>query len=69
MKVTSGNNTLDFTMDRIRAALAGEYEAALLSGDEALIFDELVGEAMGTVMTPAGRIFWASFEGRPNTDP
>lgn len=69
MKITSSNNTLDFTMDRIRAALAGEYEAALLSDDEALIFDELVGEAMGTVMTPAGQIFWASFEGRPNTDP
>jgi hypothetical protein len=42
-----------FTTERIRAALAGEYDAMLLSGDETVIFDDLLGEAMGSVMTPA----------------
>jgi hypothetical protein len=57
-----------FTMDRVRAALAGEFDAALLSPDEAVYFDEMLGEAMGNIMTPAGRRFWATFDGLTNTD-
>lgn len=55
-------------MARIRAALAGRYNAALLSEDEELIFDDLLGDAMGTIETPAAHVFWASFEGQRNTD-
>lgn len=55
-------------MARIRAALAGRYDAALLSEDEELIFDDLLGDAMGEIETPAASAFWASFEGQRNTD-
>jgi hypothetical protein len=57
-----------YSMGRIRAALAGRYDAAQLSDDESLIFDDLLGEAMGTVETPAAHAFWVSFEGQRNTD-
>lgn len=68
MYVISGNDAPYFTTDRIRAALAGEYDAMLLSDDERIIFDDLIGEALGSALTPAGRAFWATFEGKPNTD-
>ena len=68
MKVAGCNDAPHFTMDRVLAALAGEFDAALLSNDEAVYFDDLIGEAMGSVMTPAGRAFWTTFEGAPNTD-
>lgn len=57
-----------YSMARIRAALAGRYDAALLSDDEERIFDDLLGEAIGAIETPAARVFWASFDGQPNTD-
>ncbi len=68
MNVTSGNDARCFTTDRVLAALAGKLDAALLSDDESVYFDNLIGEAMGFAMTPAGRAFWATFEGAPNTD-
>ena len=68
MYVICGNDAPYFTTDRIRAALAGEYDAMLLSSDERAVFDDLLGEAMVSVMTPAGRAFWATFESTPNTD-
>jgi len=60
--------TPGFTLDRVRAALGGHYDAAALSADEALLFDDLLGAAMDGTHTPQARAFWASFEGQPNTD-
>lgn len=57
-----------YSMARVRAALMGRFDAAELSDDEERIFDDLLGEAMGTVGTPAARAFWVSFEGQRNTD-
>lgn len=57
-----------YSMARIRAALAGRFDAGELSDDEERIFDDLLGEAMGTIETPAACAFWASFNGQPNTD-
>lgn len=57
-----------YSMARIRAALAGRFDAAQLSDDEYLIFDDLLGDVMGTIETPAARAFWASFEYQRNTD-
>lgn len=57
-----------YSMARIRAALAGRYDAALLSDDEFLIFDDLLDDVMGMAQTPVACAFWASFEGQPNTD-
>lgn len=68
MYVISGNDAPYFTADRIRAALAGEFDASMLSTEEREYFDEMFGEAMGSVMTPVGRAFWPTFEGKPNTD-
>lgn len=68
MNVIGGSDARCFTMDRVLAALAGKFDAAQLSDDESVYFDDLIGEAMGSAMTPAARAFWATFEGVPNTD-
>ncbi|MEO7128699.1 MAG: hypothetical protein ABI040_07530 [Rhodoferax sp.] len=60
--------TPGFTTDRIRAALNGRLDAADLSGDEMMMFDDLLGAAMDGRHTPQARAFWAGFEGQPNTD-
>ena len=57
-----------YSMARIRAALAGRFDAAQLSDDEYLIFDDLLDDVIGTVETPAACAFWASFENQRNTD-
>jgi len=56
-----------FSMDRVRAALAGEFDSAQLSASEWLYFDDGVGAAMETP-TAAGRIFWERFDRSVNTD-
>ena len=53
---------------RVHAALAGRYDAALLSRDEAEIFDDLLGGAMDTIQTDEERKFWSEFKYEPNTD-
>lgn len=60
--------TPGFPVDRIRAALEGRYDAKALSGDEAEIFDDLLGAAMDGTHTAEAKAFWASFDGKPNTD-
>jgi|GEM_PF-2969501 len=57
-----------YSMARIRAALAGRYDAAKLSEDEALLFDDLLGEAMDGTHTAEEEAFWARFADLPNTD-
>lgn len=57
-----------YSMARLRAALAGRFDAADLPDDESLIFDDHLDEAMWTIETPAARTLWTSFEGQPNTD-
>jgi hypothetical protein len=61
-------STPGFTLDRVRAALAGHYDAALLSRDEAEIFDDLLGSAMDAMQTDEERKFWSEFKHEPNTD-
>ena len=53
---------------RVRAALAGNYDAGLLSADKAELFDDLLGAAMDGANTAAAREFWARFQGERNTD-
>lgn len=57
-----------YSLARLRAALAGHYDAARLSDGERALFDDLLGEALDTIQTPAARAFWATFEHAPNTD-
>ncbi len=60
--------TPGFTLDRVRAALHGRYDAALLEADEAEMFDDLLGAVMDGAHTQPARDFWADFAGQPNTD-
>ena len=61
-------STPGYTLDRVRAALNGTYDAAALSGDEAELFEDLLWDAMDGTHTAEARTFWAGFEGQPNTD-
>lgn len=61
-------STPGFTLDRVRAALAGRYDAVRLAPEEREIFDDLLGEAMETMQTPAAQEFWGKFARQPNTD-
>ncbi|MFM2287710.1 MAG: hypothetical protein RL684_853 [Pseudomonadota bacterium] len=55
-----------YTLDRVRAALAGEFDAELLTVEERAFFDDLFGE--DTAPTAAAKDFWATFKNAPNTD-
>lgn len=60
--------TPGFTLDRVRAALHGRYDAVLLEADEAELFDDLLDGVMDGTHTQQARDFWADFAGQPNTD-
>jgi hypothetical protein len=57
-----------WSLDRIRAALEGKFDADALNGDERELFDDLLAASMDGAHTQQARDFWASFEGQPNTD-
>lgn len=57
-----------FTIHRVRAALAGRFDASLLIADEAVLFDDLFGASLDIPATAEAWAFRASFAGRPNTD-
>lgn len=59
-----------YSLDRVKMALAGKFDASLLSDDEAAMFDELFGAANNVpeMMTAEARAFYQSFAGQPNTD-
>ncbi len=57
-----------FTLDRVRGALAGRFDASLLTDDEAVLFDDLFGASLDIPATAEARAFRASFAGQPNTD-
>jgi hypothetical protein len=57
-----------FPLDRVRAALNGEFNADALTDAEWELFDALIGDAMDGKHTAEARAFWAKFEGQPNTD-
>lgn len=52
------------TLDRVRAALEGRFDAALLTDDERDYFDDAFGE----VPTVQAANFWANFDRSVNTD-
>lgn len=56
-----------YTLNRIHAALAGEFDAGLLSASERDYFDDMVGAVLDTPKG-AGRIFWERFDRSVNTD-
>lgn len=56
------------TLNRMRSALDGNFDATDLSEEEAVIFDDLLGAAMDGTHTAAARVFWAGFAGQLNTD-
>jgi len=56
-----------FTLDRIRAAMAGEFDAAMLTESERDYFDDMIGGALSTPKG-AGREFWDRFDRSRNTD-
>lgn len=60
--------TLGFTVDRVRATLAGRFDASLLTDDEAELFDDLFGASLDIPATAEARAFKAGFAGQPNTD-
>lgn len=47
-----------YTMDRIQAALEGRFDAAQLSEEERVYFDEMYGWALGNIQPPGARKFW-----------
>lgn len=57
-----------FTLDRVRGALAGRFDASLLTDDEAVLFDDLFGASLDIPATAEARAFQAGFAGQPNTD-
>jgi hypothetical protein len=57
-----------FTLHHVRAALAGRFDAALLTDDEAVLFDDLFGASLDMPVTAEARAFKAGFAGQPNTD-
>lgn len=57
-----------FTMHRVRAALAGCFDASLLTADEAVLLDDLFGASLDIPATAEARAFKAGFAGQPNTD-
>jgi hypothetical protein len=61
-------STPGLTLDRVRAALHGQYDATQLTDGEAAIFDDLLGSAMDGKHTAEARAFWKTFEGQTNTD-
>ena len=62
------DNAPALPLDRVCAALDGEFNADALSDAEWQLFDTRLPEAMSHVRTPAERAFWASFAGQANTD-
>lgn len=57
-----------FTLDRVRGALAGRFDASLLTDEEAMMFDEMFGASLDIPVTAEARAFWEGFAGQPNTD-
>lgn len=57
-----------FTIHRVRAALAGRFDASLLTADEAVLFDDLFGASLDIPATAKARAFQARFDGQSNTD-
>lgn len=57
-----------FTIHRVRAALAGRFDASLLTDNEAVLFDDLFGASLDAPATAEARAFKAGFAGQPNTD-
>jgi len=64
---TESDSLPDYTLDRVHAALAGEFDPMMLSESEWDYFDDAIGAVVDT-LTPAGRIFWAKFDRSVNTD-
>ena len=60
--------SLGMTMEGVRAALEGRFDAAMLTDQEAAQFDRLLGAAINETTTTEARAFRASFNGKPNTD-
>ncbi len=58
---------MDPRTERVRAALAGRFDATAMSDKEAARFDGLVGEAMGGWHTAEARSFWASFASKASS--
>jgi len=56
-----------FTFARIQAALAGEFDGAMLSDSERDYFDDMIGDVLDTPKG-AGRVFWERFDRSRNTD-
>lgn len=57
-----------FTLDRVQAALAGRFDASLLTADEAMLFDDLFGESLDVPATAEAREFCANFARRSRSD-
>ncbi len=57
-----------FTIHHVWAALAGRFDASLLTADETVLFDDLFGASLDIPATAEARAFKAGFAGQPNTD-
>lgn len=57
-----------FTLHRVQAALAGCFDASLLTDDEAMLFDDLFGASLDVPATAYACAFQDSFIDQPNTD-
>jgi hypothetical protein len=52
-----------YTMDRVQAALEGRFDAAQLSDEERVYFDEMYGWALGNIKTAEEKEFWEKLKG------